>query len=139
MFRISLLPLTLGVTLSVSAITQDSLKLYEGTILDQNDKPLTGVVVYIEGTETGGVSDWNGNFSIDISKEFKTSDTLKILTSYVGYITQSRLITAADLNAGTEIILVENPNGFKGGVIGRRRSPFARIKNGIKKLFHKKE
>ena len=70
----------LGLIVSFSAFAQQTLK---GTIRSKADKqPLPGVSVAIKGTLTGGITDLDGNFSINV----KSGDIL--VASFIGYKTQ---------------------------------------------------
>ena len=54
-------------------------KSASGLVVDENDQPLIGVQVKIDGTTMGTVTDIEGNFTINV----KSGDVL--LFSYVGY------------------------------------------------------
>ena len=54
-------------------------KSASGLVVDENDQPLIGVQVKIDGTTMGTVTDIEGNFTINV----KNGDVL--LFSYVGY------------------------------------------------------
>ena len=41
----------------------------KGKVLDDTGEPLTGAVVKIKGTDTGVLTDLNGNFSIPVTKQ----------------------------------------------------------------------
>ena len=70
----------LGLMVSFSVFAQQALK---GTIRSKADKqPLPGVSVAIKGTLTGGISDLDGNFSINV----KSGDILVV--SFIGYKTR---------------------------------------------------
>lgn len=58
----------------------------QGNIIDENGEPLIGVSVLVQGTGTGTVSDFDGNFILNISK----NSTLVI--SYVGYKDQQIIV-----------------------------------------------
>jgi iron complex outermembrane receptor protein len=82
-----------------------------GTITDDQSQPLSGVSVVVKGTDTGAVSDFDGNYSINAS----TGDTL--VFSYVGFDTMEQTVTGASLNlvmvsgvALDEVILVGTRN-----------------------------
>ena len=53
-----------------------------GTILDENEEPLPGVSVLVQGTSTGTISDIDGNYSIN------AADDATLLFSFVGYENQ---------------------------------------------------
>lgn len=55
----------------------------KGTILDESGMPLIGATVQVKGTGVGVVSDFDGNFDVDIS------NSTEIIVSYVGYKTQN--------------------------------------------------
>ncbi|WP_298532329.1 SusC/RagA family TonB-linked outer membrane protein [uncultured Algibacter sp.] len=70
-----------------------------GTVSDESSIPIAGANVLVQGTTTGTVTDFDGNFSIKAS----SSDVL--LVSYLGYVTQNVTIgNQTSLN----IILVED-------------------------------
>lgn len=54
----------------------------EGIVFDEDNNTLPGVSVLVKGTDTGGISDEKGHFSVDA----KTGDVL--LFSFIGYISQ---------------------------------------------------
>ena len=54
-----------------------------GTVTDANDNPLIGAAVAVEGTQNGVITDFNGNYSIQVG----ANQTLKF--SYVGYQEQT--------------------------------------------------
>ncbi len=54
-----------------------------GTVLDENDVPLSGATVVITGTSNGTATDFDGYFQIDLS-----DNNPILLVSYVGYISQ---------------------------------------------------
>src|SRR5690606_3110809 len=53
-----------------------------GTVLDDQNAPLPGASVLLKGTTIGVVTDFDGKFSIEVSK----GDVL--IVSYIGYETQ---------------------------------------------------
>lgn len=73
----------------MQAVQDIEKKTIVGTVLDENDQPLPGASVRIEGTQVGAVTDVDGNFSI-------ISDSKKpvILISYVGMKTARLPLTA---------------------------------------------
>ncbi|MCM4151076.1 SusC/RagA family TonB-linked outer membrane protein [Arenibacter sp. N53] len=54
-----------------------------GTILDENNVPLPGATVVVEGTVIGATSDFDGNYSISVPE-----NATKLTISYIGYETQ---------------------------------------------------
>ncbi|MEW4922701.1 TonB-dependent receptor [Algibacter sp. 2305UL17-15] len=60
----------------------------KGAVTDDNQLPLPGASILVKGTTTGAVTNFDGNFSIDLKS---TPSTL--LISYLGYVTKEVLIT----------------------------------------------
>ena len=56
--------------------------IIKGTVNDEAGEPIIGATVKVQGTQTGAITDFNGNFTIDAAP----NATLNI--SYVGYVTQ---------------------------------------------------
>lgn len=63
-----------------------------GIVLDENDNPIPGATVIVEGSDNGTSTDFDGNFSIDASSD----DNLVI--SYVGYATQILEVNGTQLS-----------------------------------------
>ena len=73
-----ILVLLLGLFLSVGAFAQITVK---GHVKDAEGEPVIGAAVRVVGTQTGVVSDFDGNFTVNASQ----GATLQV--SYVGYQT----------------------------------------------------
>ena len=91
--------------------TQFTFSQVTGNITDDTSEPLLGVSVIIKGTQTGAVSDFDGNYSIEASN----GDTL--VFTYIGFDSQEVLVTGTTHNvvmaSGVsldEIILVGTRN-----------------------------
>ena len=54
----------------------------KGTVNDEAGEPVIGATVKVQGSQTGAITDFNGNFSVQAA----SNATLEI--SYVGYLTQ---------------------------------------------------
>ena len=68
----------------------------KGTVTDATKSPLIGVSILLKGTNTGTVTDLDGNFSIDAKSGV-------LVFSYIGYITQEINISGKqDLNVQLE-------------------------------------
>ena len=65
----------------VQVVTQT--KTVKGTIIDESGEPLIGVSIVVKGTSTGTITDFNGNFSIDLPAGRK-----ELVISYIGYLSQ---------------------------------------------------
>ncbi len=72
-----------------------------GTITDPDGEPLIGVTVLVAGTTTGTITDFDGNFEIEIAK-----DPGQLRLSYTGYTTQ--VIEVSRGIAPLEIIMAED-------------------------------
>lgn len=69
-----------------SAPSQQKDLIIKGVIKDNNDEPVIGANIIVEGTSVGTVSDLDGNFQIHAPK----GATLKI--SFIGYLTQKVIV-----------------------------------------------
>lgn len=107
MKKLALLFLTLMLSCQLFAQTK-----LTGTILDgsSNNEPLIGASVIVNGTSSGGVSDLNGNFSIEVPQG-KT----QIVVSSIGYKTQTiniagksniRVVMREDSKVMDEVVVV---------------------------------
>src|SRR5690606_25530135 len=67
-----------------------------GTIKDEDGIPIAGANIFIEGTSTGAISDFDGNFSLLIPGDTKT-----ISVTYLGYKRQD-----IDVTGRTEISVI---------------------------------
>ena len=72
-------------------------RTFTGTVVDSNGEPLIGASVVQKGTTNGGITDIDGNYSVQVD----AGSTL--VFSYVGYETQEH--TAAD---GLKIVLADD-------------------------------
>ncbi|KJD35473.1 membrane protein [Tamlana sedimentorum] len=84
--------------------------IVSGIITDSNNIPLPGASILEKGTINGAYSDFDGNFSIEVTSENPT-----LIISYVGYVTQEitvnnqtnlSIILAADAQSLDEVIVV---------------------------------
>lgn len=69
----------------------------KGTVLDELGEPIIGANVLVKGTATGTITDFDGNFSLEVG----ANQMLEV--SYIGYVTQ----TVKPVN-GMQIILKED-------------------------------
>ncbi len=67
----------------VVSLLAHSQTVFTGTVLDENEVPLPGATVMVKGTKSGVVTDFDGNFSIELN----SSDDI-LVVSYIGYIKQ---------------------------------------------------
>lgn len=66
-------------------------KLVTGTVTDQDNLPLLGVTILIDGTSDGTTTDFDGNYSINVE------EGQVLLFSYVGYRTSRITVGASDV------------------------------------------
>ncbi|PTN10622.1 TonB-dependent receptor [Mangrovibacterium marinum] len=79
--------LVLGVLLGVSTTAwaqQPGKRTITGTVVDETNQPLPGVTIIVEGTTTGTITDFDGNYSIVLTEE---AENLQF--SYIGYQSQT--------------------------------------------------
>lgn len=65
-----------------SASSEQTVKEIKGKIIDENGEPLIGVNITVDGSSTGTITDFDGNFSI------KAPANSRFKVSYIGYTTQ---------------------------------------------------
>lgn len=93
----TLLLLICGISLSQTTIT--------GQVTDEDSLPLIGVNIIIEGTSSGTVSDFDGNFQLKTD----SNPPFTLQASSVGYATQTQKVTSNNqkitfvLKAGTSL------------------------------------
>ena len=79
-FRKALLSMAL-VTVTTASWAQNG--LLHGTVTDENNEPIIGATIMVQGEKAGAVTDMDGNFSISAP----AGATLSI--SYIGYSSKS--------------------------------------------------
>lgn len=80
----------------VQVVTQT--KTVKGTVIDENGEPLIGVSIVVKGTSTGTITDFDGNFSINLPAGKK-----ELVISYIGYKEQTLVVTG---NAPLQVKMV---------------------------------
>ena len=83
-----------------------------GLVLDENNEPVIGASILIEGTTVGTITDYDGNFTID-AEVGKT-----LIISYVGYTTQHiaakanmQIVLVPDTKALEEVVVLCRGDG----------------------------
>ena len=66
-------------TTAMASVQQDQTIKVSGQVVDQDGEPLIGATIKIKGAQTGVITDFDGNFSIDASAK------AILVVSYVGY------------------------------------------------------
>ena len=67
-----------------------------GTVTDENNQPLPGATIVVQGTNTGTTSDFDGNYQI------RARQGQTIVFSYVGYATQNVAVNNATHNVSLQ-------------------------------------
>lgn len=83
-------------------------RLITGKVIDEQYKPLSGVSYVILGTANGGITDENGNYSIQVNNQSR------IEFSYVGYKTQT---VSIGNNSISNIVLQKIDDQLEGVVV----------------------
>jgi TonB-linked SusC/RagA family outer membrane protein len=94
------LSLIVVILLSISSVLAQ--RSISGTVTDTEGEPLIGANIVVEGTTVGTITDFEGNFTLDVPGD---SDVLVI--SYLGYVSQKFEIGT---QTKLEIILRESTN-----------------------------
>ena len=72
---------------AIPAFAQQAGKKFTGQVIDENKEPMIGVSILIVGTSTGTVTDFDGNYTLNVPKGAK-----ELQFSYVGYETKVVMI-----------------------------------------------
>ena len=70
--------LTVSPVPAMASVTQQTIKV-KGQVVDQDGEPLIGATVKVKGSQSGSVTDFDGNFAIDCASN------ATLIVSYVGY------------------------------------------------------
>jgi TonB-linked SusC/RagA family outer membrane protein len=81
------------ILLSMAAVAQNG-RTIKGKVTDANGDPLTGAYVLLKGTNTGGVTDVDGNYQITI----ENPDNAVLVFSFLGFISE-------EVNVGTQTVI----------------------------------
>ncbi len=85
------------------AIVAQGQSVVTGVVTDVQGEPLPGVTIAIVGTTTGGYSNVDGEFSIQVDQAVGTEVTFEV--SFIGFVTQS---VAAKVGTNMTIVLEED-------------------------------
>ena len=86
----------IGVLLLALMSTAVWAQTVSGTVTDENNQPLPGATVIVEGTNRGTSTDFDGNYKINAAN----GETLSF--SYVGYATKSIAVSGATVNVSMQ-------------------------------------
>ena len=110
---------------SVSTIVAQS--TISGNIKDQNDQPLVGVNVILDGTTQGSVSDFDGNYSIvDVENGVYT-----LTASYLGFKTVSENVTVQGEDITLNFTLAEDSESLDEVIITGVVNPRSKIESSV--------
>lgn len=76
---------------NVDLIQQDKQKIISGVILDSSGIPIIGVNIIEKGTSNGTITDFDGNFTLNVA-----NDDAELVISYIGYLGQIVSIKGKD-------------------------------------------
>ena len=77
--RMPLVLLFLLCLFPLGAMAQSTVR---GTVIDEAGEPVIGASIQVQGTKTGAVTDFDGNFSVE------AASNATLIISYVGYVTE---------------------------------------------------
>ena len=86
-----------------------------GSVTDQNNQPLTGANVIVDGTSNGAVTDFDGMYSIKVD----TDESVSLTASMVGFKTISQSVDSA----GTVNFVLEDGTFLDEVVVSASRTP----------------
>lgn len=93
----------------VVAITQQKKNTVTGTIVDSSGMPIIGANILVKGTNSGTITDMNGNFSLEVDKN------ATLVVSYIGFADQEikvgnqtslSIVLKEDVAALDEVIVI---------------------------------
>ena len=105
-----------------------------GRVLDEDGLPLPSANVVLKGTRHGTLTDFDGNFSMILTKE-QTEKYNTLVVSYVGFITENVSINS---NLKTITLTFDLEYAILGEVV-IKRNIFQRTGDFFKNLFSKKQ
>ncbi|WP_240927745.1 SusC/RagA family TonB-linked outer membrane protein [Cellulophaga sp. Z1A5H] len=85
--------------------------IVSGTVHATDGVPLPGASIIVKGTSIGGVSDFDGNFSLSVTD----ASNKTLVVSYIGYKAKEVLLTGQNQNL--KVILSEDANSLEEVVI----------------------
>ncbi len=117
-------PLTMGEPASISSVPTYSEYLapapviLRGIVTDFPSKEgVPGATIYLKGTTIGASTNYNGAFELTVPPELTHTANVTIIVSFVGYLTQQRLLPASAAGAPQNFCLQADVKGMLGEVI----------------------
>jgi len=106
--------LTFVMLLGVFSYSQTTIK---GKVVSENDEPIPGANVIIEGKSIGTIADFDGNFVLNTSE----TPPFKLVISSIGFVSSKASITQN--NQKVSVVLVEEQTRLDEVVISASRTP----------------
>ena len=99
--------------------------LIQGYIKDEEDYPLIGVNIIIEGTTTGTVTDWDGKYELPIPDELKNASEVVLKVLYTAYESQQLILKKSDFESSDTLMdtIVLSYSPLLGEVVCVERPP----------------
>jgi len=130
-------PVATLVTVGRPLIIKDSVtnsypSMVQGIVIDQDDLPLPGATIIIQGTNMGTQTDFDGNFKLKVPEGAFESNK-KLVVSYIGFETKEICLNKLEPKIKLDLT-ISMLEGMVGGiVVVERRNIFNRIVNLFKK------
>lgn len=103
-------PLSADEKVSEEQVLQDGKQIVvKGSVVDSNNEPLIGVSVKVVGTSTGTVTDFDGNFNLNVP-----SSSSELEFTYVGYTSQKVRVGS---NTSFNIIMADDAHALSTVVV----------------------
>ena len=83
-------------TLGMQAFAQN---VVSGKVTDDQGEPLVGVGIQVKGTQTGAMTDLDGNYSLVVNPN------ATLVYSYLGFLTQEIAVEQTDRDNGVDIVI----------------------------------
>ncbi len=115
--------LILLLMLPLSMLAQHTVR---GTVKDEKNEPMVGVSIQVEGTQYGTVTDFDGNFKIELEKTPAT-----LIFSYIGYEPVKVKVTQQEV---LNITMKESKEKLQEVVIGYGTSPKNQISGTVSEV-----
>lgn len=98
-----------------------------GTITDESGMPVPGANVILSSTSKGGVTDFDGNYTINDVE----NGTYTIEASYVGYATTTKSVTVDGEDVVVDIVMQEDAQSLDQVIITGVTNPKSRIESSV--------
>jgi TonB-linked SusC/RagA family outer membrane protein len=104
MKRKNIKAICLGIAMAVAIPVAAQNKVVQGSVYDELGEPVIGATVIVKGTKYATVTDFSGQYKLEVPKD------AKVTVSYVGYVPQvttgGRISLQEDRNSLEEIVVV---------------------------------